>query len=165
LVPGHALLQKLHAGETLLADGAMGTLLHSRGIRLSACLDALNVEHPELVLDVHRAYLKAGCDILETNTFGANRFKLAAYDLESQVDSLNASAARLARQAASEAGRPVWIAGSIGPLGARLAPYGRLLPERAGAAFREQAEALLQAGVDLICLETFSDLRELRIAV
>jgi methionine synthase I (cobalamin-dependent)/5,10-methylenetetrahydrofolate reductase len=165
LVPGHALLERLRAGETMLADGAMGTLLHSRGIRLSACLDALNLEQPELVLDVHRAYVKAGCDILETNTFGANRFKLAAYDIESQVDSLNASAARLARQAAGEAGRPVWIAGSIGPLGARLAPYGRLLPERAGAAFREQAEALLQAGVDLIWLETFSDLRELRIAV
>lgn len=159
------LLSRLTSGPPLLADGAMGTLLHARGVPLGACFDELNLSRPELVSGIHRDYLSAGAELLETNTFGANRFKLAAHGLDGRVVGIGGAAVRLARKAAEAASHPVWIAGSVGPLGVRLAPFGRVSPEQATEAFREQIGALAAAGVDLILLETHTDLEELRLAV
>ncbi len=151
----------------VLADGAMGTLLHARGGRsIDSCLDELNLSNPGLVLAIHRAYLEAGAEIAETNTFGANRFKLAAYGLEAKVAEINRAGVALARQAIDETGRAgAYVAGSVGPLGVQLAPFGRVSPEHAADAFREQVEALCEAGADLLIMETFSDLREIELAV
>lgn len=150
----------------VLADGAMGTLLHSRGVPLDACFDELNLSNPALVEDIHRAYLEAGADLIETNTFGANRFKLAGHGLEDRVAEINRAGAMLARRAVEASSRPdVYVAGSVGPLGVRLAPFGRVTSEQAYRAFREQIEALCAGGVDVLMLETFSDLREIQEAV
>jgi homocysteine S-methyltransferase len=146
----------------ILADGAMGTQLHARGVPFDACFDELNLSQPELILDIHREYLEAGARIIETNTFGANRHKLSSHGLELQVAEINAAGVALAKQAIEETGAEALVAGSVGPLGVRLAPFGRVKPEEAFEAFREQIEALVQAGVDLISVETQSDLYELR---
>ncbi len=158
------LLERLAQGP-LLADGAMGTMLYARGFPFDRCYEALNVEAPQVVLEIHRAYLQAGAELLETNTFGANRYRLAEHGLEDRVAFLNRSAVALARQAAAEADRPVWIAGSVGPLGVPLAPLGRVRAVEAREAFREQIAALAEAGVDALILETFSSLPELLEAV
>lgn len=152
----------LASGEPILADGAMGTQLHARGVSFDACFDELNLTQPELVLDIHREYLQAGARIIETNTFGANRHKLAAHGLERQVAEINTAGVALARQAIDETGAEALVAGSVGPLGVRMAPFGRVKPEEAFEAFREQIAALVEAGADLISLETQSDLHELR---
>lgn len=157
-------LERLAHGP-LLADGAMGTMLYARGFSFDRCYEALNVEAPEVVLEIHRAYLRAGAELLETNTFGANRYRLAEHGLEDRVALLNRAGVTLARQAASEVDRPVWIAGSVGPLGVPLAPLGRVKAVEAREAFREQIAALAEAGVDVLVLETFSSLPELREAV
>ena len=150
----------------VLADGAMGTLLYAKGAPLDACFDELNLTNPALVSEVHREYLAAGAEIIETNTFGANRFKLAPHGLERQVAATNAAGVALARRALEAAGRDdVYIAGSVGPLGVQLAPVGRIPVEDAFAAFCEQIEALVVAGVDLLIFETFPDLAQLREAV
>jgi methionine synthase I (cobalamin-dependent)/5,10-methylenetetrahydrofolate reductase len=154
--------ERLAAGP-ILADGAMGTLLHARGVPVDACFDALNLTAPEVVLGVHRDYLAAGAEIVETNTFGANRYKLAEHGLADETRAVNQAGVRLARQAVDEAGGNAYIAGSVGPLGVRLAPVGRVAAESAYDAFREQIDAL--CGADLLMLETFSDLRELEQAV
>lgn len=159
-----SLLERLARGP-VLADGAMGTMLYARGFSFDRCYEALNVEAPEVVREIHRLYLEAGAEILETNTFGANRYRLAEHGLEDQVARLNRAGVELARQAASDAGRPVWIAGSVGPLGVPLAPLGRVKAVEAREAFREQIAALAEAGVDLLILETFSSLPELVEAV
>ncbi len=151
----------LKAGQPILADGAMGTLLHARGEGFDACFDELNLIDPELVAGIHRDYAAAGAQILETNTFGANRFKLARHGLEEKVGEINAAAVALARQAAEASGRPILVAGSVGPLGVRLAPFGRVKPEQAQAVFAEQIGALAEAGADLIILETHSDVDEI----
>jgi homocysteine S-methyltransferase len=148
--------------RVLVCDGAMGTMLYAGGVFLNRCFDELNLTQPAVVLDVHQQYVRAGADVLETNTFGANRFKLASFGLDGQVRAINHEGARLARQAAPEG---VWVAGSIGPLGVRIEPWGRTSIEEAEAVFREQAEALAEGGVDLFMLETFRDLNELRAAV
>lgn len=160
-------LQRLERGPLpLLSDGAMGTQLHARGVSLAACFDALNVTRPELVADIHRAYLVAGAEIVQTNTFGANRFKLARHDLESQLSTINRTGVELARRVAAEfAGREIFIAGDVGPLGVRLAPFGRVQLEEARAAFAEQIRVLAEAGVDFILIETISDVYEAREAV
>ena len=137
----------------------------ARGAERHACLDALNLQHPEWVLEIHQAYATAGCDLLETNTFGANAFKLATVGLQDQLAAINTAGVRLARQAAQDFGRDIWVAGSIGPLGVRLVPYGRVKAETAASSFRCQIEALVEAGVDLLLLETFTDLRELCLAL
>ena len=155
----------LASGHPILVDGAMGTLLHARGVPIDACFDELNLTRPELVGAIHRDYLEAGADILETNTFGANPFKLAAHGLETRLGETCSAAVRLARSEADAAGRPVLVAGSIGPLGVRLAPFGRVQPEHAVAAFRRQIEALVEAGVDLLMFETHTDVREAALAV
>jgi len=149
----------------ILADGAMGTLLYARGVPFNRCLDELNLSQPELVLGIHRDYIDAGAELIETNTFGANRFKLAEYKLDHNVREINAAGVALARRARRERGRSCYIAGSVGPLGQHLAPLGMISPQEARLAFREQIAALVEAGVDLIILETFSALNELREAV
>ena len=159
-----ALGRRLQEGP-LLADGAMGTMLYARGVPLDACFDVLNLHDPKTVQSIHREYVAAGADLLETNTFGANRFKLAVHGLEGRVRDINRAGARLARDVRETMGRDVLVLGSIGPLGKYLLPLGTLGEAEAVAAFREQAEALLEGGVDGFVAETFSDVRELRLAV
>ena len=148
----------------------MGTLLHGRGAKLDGCFDAINVDEPALVADIHRNYILAGSDIIETNSFGANRYKLSDYGRTEEVGALNAAAATIARRVIESSFKPVLLAGSIGPLGARLAPLGRVSLAEARASFAEQIEALVNpgagvAGVDLLIIETMSDLKEVEAAV
>jgi homocysteine S-methyltransferase len=143
----------------------MGTLLYSRGISLDACFDVLNLNNPRVVQSIHADYIAAGADCIETNTFGANRFKLAIHGLEGQVREINRRGVALARDVRESSGRDVFVLGSIGPLGKYLAPLGTVTPDEARAAFREQAEALLEGGVDAFVVETFSDLEEVALAV
>ncbi|MAT98763.1 MAG: bifunctional homocysteine S-methyltransferase/methylenetetrahydrofolate reductase [Anaerolineaceae bacterium] len=156
-----------------LFDGAMGTLLHSRGVSMETSFDGINLSQPAIVADIHRAYIDAGADIIETNSFGANRYKLTEYGLQQQVHEINQAAVNIARRVIGSAFREVWLAGSVGPLGVRLAPLGRVSLAEAADAFREQIEALLMAnaagsadgGIDLLVLETMSDLYEMETAV
>ena len=148
--------------RVLVCDGAMGTALYARGVFLNRCFDELNLTQPDLVADVHREYVRAGADVIETNTFGANRFKLANFGLADQVEAINRDGARLACHAARDA---AWVAGSMGPLGVRIEPFGKTGTDEAEAAFREQAAALHEGGVDLFVLETFRDLNELKAAI
>jgi homocysteine S-methyltransferase len=145
-----------------LFDGAMGTLLYQQGVYINRCYDELVLKEPDLIRDVHRSYVKAGAEILETNSFGANRVKLAEYGLENSVREINARAAQIAKEVA---GTRALVAGAIGPLGIRIEPYGPTSCAEARSIFREQAEALLEGGADLIILETFSDLGEMREAM
>jgi homocysteine S-methyltransferase len=145
-----------------LFDGAMGTLLYQQGVYINRCYDELVLKEPDLIRDVHRSYVKAGAEILETNSFGANRIKLAEYGLENSVREINARAAQIAREVA---GDRALVAGAIGPLGIRIEPYGPTSCAEARSIFREQAEALLEGGAQLIILETFSDLGEMREAM
>jgi homocysteine S-methyltransferase len=143
----------------------MGTLLNARGVDFAGCFDDLNRSNPALVADIHRAYIEAGAQVIQTNTFGANRYKLAAHGLEDRVDEINRSGVELARRVVLASFKPVLVAGDIGPLGVRLAPFGRVQAEQARQAFARQAAALIEAGVDLLILETFGDLNELLEAV
>ncbi|HEV2053623.1 MAG TPA: bifunctional homocysteine S-methyltransferase/methylenetetrahydrofolate reductase [Methylomirabilota bacterium] len=149
----------------LLGDGAMGTMLYARGVPLDACFDVLNVNEPKIVQGIHAEYIQAGSDWIETNTFGANRFKLSIHGLAARVRDINLSGAKLARDVRETMGRDVFVLGSIGPLGKYLAPLGSVTQEEARATFLEQAEGLLEGGVDAFVAETFSDLVELRLAV
>src|SRR5437016_9019933 len=160
----HLLLEQLEQ-RPLLCDGAMGTLLYARGVTYEQCFDELNITKPELIQSIHREYISAGAQIIETNTFGANRVKLDGYQLGDRVREINFRAVRLAREAREIAGQPVFIAGAVGPSGRPLqAPNEQRLSELR-AIFREQIEALLEGGADLLILETFSSLAELRQAV
>ncbi|MGO8792779.1 MAG: bifunctional homocysteine S-methyltransferase/methylenetetrahydrofolate reductase [Terriglobia bacterium] len=141
----------------VVCDGAMGTLLYAKGIPLSRCYDELNSAMPQLVKEVHLAYVKAGSEVLETNTFGANRFRLQKFGLGERVRELNVEGARLAREVA---GDDLYVAGAVGPLGIRLEPLGQTSLEEARAAFREQIAALVEGGGDLIVVETMMDLNE-----
>ncbi|MEJ2340667.1 MAG: bifunctional homocysteine S-methyltransferase/methylenetetrahydrofolate reductase [Gemmatimonadales bacterium] len=154
--------EALDSGRVILLDGAMGTEIYRRGVFINRCFDDLCRTDPNLVREVHAEYRKAGAQVLETNTFGANRFRLQGYGLESQVGEVNAAAAALAREVAGDG---LFVAGSIGPIGVRLEPYGATARSEAREAFREQAAALAEAGVDLFTLETFSDLEEIRQAI
>jgi len=149
----------------LLGDGAMGTMLYARGVPLDACFDVFNVNEPKIVQAIHAEYIQAGADWIETNTFGANRFKLAVHGLSARVREVNLRGAKLARDVRETMGRDVFVLGSVGPLGKYLAPLGSIAPEDARAAFLEQAEGLLEGGVDAFVVETFSDLIEMRLAV
>lgn len=157
-------LRRLKEGP-ILADGAMGTMIYSKGISFDQCFDELNLSRPGLIGSIHDAYLAAGAELLETNTFGASRVRLAEYELADKVAEINMAAVRIAQEAREARGVEAFIAGSIGPTGKRLQPYGPLAPAQAEAAFREQAEALITAGVDLIILETFSFLDEILVAL
>src|SRR5436853_430031 len=160
----HTLLTQLQQ-RPLLCDGAMGSLLYARGITYEKCFDALNLSQPELISSIHREYINAGAQIIETNSFGANRAKLEAYNLEGQVRDINRSAVRLAREAREVSGQPVFVAGAVGPTGRPLqAPDQHRLSELR-AIFREQINALLVGGAELLILETFSSLPELRQAI
>ncbi len=153
------------AERPLLCDGAMGTMLYARGVPLDACFDVLNVNEPKIVQGIHAEYIAAGSDCIETNTFGANRFKLAVHGLTGRVREINLRGAKLARDVRESMGRDVFVLGSMGPLGKYLAPLGSIEPDEARAAFREQADGLLEGGVDAFVVETFSDLNEMRLAV
>ena len=159
-----ALLRLMDPDSLVLFDGAMGTMLYAKGVFINQCYDELNVRAPDLVRDVHRAYVKAGAEVLETNSFGANRLKLAQFGLAAQTQELNRRAAELAREAAGE-GSEVLVAGAVGPLGVRLEPYGSTSAEEAQAIFREQMEGLKAGGADLFILETFGDLHEIGQAI
>jgi len=147
----------------VLCDGAMGTLLYAKGIFINRSYDELNLSQPELIRAVHHDYLQAGAEIIETNTFGANSFRLARHSLADRVRDINLAGVHIAREAAKSF--DVWVAGSIGPLGVRIEPLGKTSFEEARAAFREQIEALVEGGVDLFMLETFGYLEELHQAV
>jgi homocysteine S-methyltransferase len=160
----HAFSLRL-AERPLLCDGAMGTLLYGRGVALDACFDVLNLNDPKLVQSVHADYIAAGADCIETNTFGANRYKLAPFGLSDQVRQINLRGVKLARDVRESTGRDVFVLGSMGPLGKYLAPVGTVRVDEARAVFREQAEALLEGGVDAFVVETFSDLTEIALAI
>jgi methionine synthase / methylenetetrahydrofolate reductase(NADPH) len=148
--------------RVLVCDGAMGTMLYAKGIFLNRCFDELNLTQPDLVAEVHQAYIRAGADVIETNTFGANRVKLGSFGLADRVAVLNSQGARIARHAARES---AYVAGSLGPLGIRIEPWGKTGVDEAEEYFREQAQALHDAGVDLFILETFRDVNEIGAAV
>jgi methionine synthase I (cobalamin-dependent)/5,10-methylenetetrahydrofolate reductase len=143
-------------------DGAMGTMLYQKGIFINRCYDELNINSADLVKEIHRAYVKAGAELLETNTFGANRIKLSEHGLEGQLRDINARAAQIAKEVA---GDRALVGGAIGPLGVRIEPYGPTSHADAMMLFREQAEALLEGGVDFFILETFGDLAEIHQAM
>lgn len=152
----------------LLLDGAMGTLLHAQGASIVHCFDALNRDDPAMVAQIHRAYIDAGADVIETNSFGANRFKLAEHGLREDVTIINQAAVDIARRVIFGSFKSVLLAGSVGPLGVRLAPLGRVTAAEAEAAFAEQIQALITAepaGVDLLIIETMSDVKEVEAAV
>ena len=148
--------------HVVVFDGGMGTMLYAAGIPYSQCFDALNLSRPELVRGIHEAYMRAGAEILETNTFGANRFRLGEANETARLRAINHAGVRLAKEAA--AGKAL-VAGSIGPLGKHLAPVGTVTPGQAESAYREQAEALAGAGADLLVLETMTNLEEMLVAV
>ncbi len=156
---------ELLASQTILADGAMGTMLHQRGVGFDKCFDELNITNPSAVAEIHRAYIEAGAQLIITNTFGANRFKLTKHGLQADVIEINKASVDLAKRVVSASFKDVLVAGDVGPLGVRIAPFGRVQPEQAREAFAEQIKALAEAGVDLIVIETFSDLYEIREAI
>ncbi len=147
----------------VLCDGAMGTLLYAKGVFINRCYDELNLSQPDLIRGVHHEYLQAGAEIIETNTFGANAFRLARHSIADKVRDVNRAGARVAREAAKSF--DVWVAGSIGPLGTRIEPLGKTSFEEARQAFREQIEALAEGGVDVLMFETFGYLEELHQAM
>jgi methionine synthase / methylenetetrahydrofolate reductase(NADPH) len=149
--------------QPVLCDGAMGTLLYAKGVFINRCYDELNLSQPDLIRGVHHEYLQAGAEIVETNTFGANSFRLARHSLADKVSEINRAGARLAKEAAKSF--DVWVAGSVGPLGTRIEPLGKTSFEEARQSFREQIAALVQGGVDLLMFETFGYLEELHQAV
>jgi methionine synthase / methylenetetrahydrofolate reductase(NADPH) len=155
-------IQAIADEHVYLFDGATGTMLYVRGVFINKCYDELNVRSPEIVLDVHREYVRAGAEIIETNTYGANRVKLSGFGIEDELREINVQAAQIARKAAGDS---VYVAGAMGPLGIRIEPYGPTSLDEARAFFREQAEALRDGGVDLFMCETFSNLAEIEQAI
>jgi len=159
----------IFASRPILADGAMGTVLYGRGVFINRCYDELNLSDPGLILSVHEEYLQAGAEIIETNTFGANRFRLSRHGLGGKVAEINVAGVRLAQQAVQhlrdkQAGE-AWLAGAVGPLGVRLEPLGKTGLDEARAAFAEQIRALAEAGVDMLIIETMPALNEAREAL
>ncbi len=146
----------------IVFDGAMGTMLFEHGLFINRCYDEANLNNPQMVLGIHKEYVDAGAMVIETNTFGAGRFKLKAFDLDSRTVEINKRGAELAREAA---GDRVAVAGSVGPLGVRMEPWGPVSQEEALFAFEEQISALMEGGVDAILLETFTDLAEIKQAL
>ena len=148
--------------EVIVFDGGVGTYLYEKGVFINTCFDELNLTNPDIVTEVHRDYVSAGADVIETNTFGANRFKLTPYGLENRVHDINRKGAQIAR---SVAGENVLVGGSVGPLGIQIEPLGKLSFDEAREAFKEQIQGLREGGVDLIVLETFSHIPELLQAI
>src|SRR5579875_1102709 len=164
-----ALQEKLFTGRPVLCDGAMGTMLYSCGVFINRCYDELNVTQPEMVRSVHEQYLLAGAEVIETNTFGANSFRLEHYGLGEKVREFNLAGARIARECVTaireKQATEAFVAGAVGSLGVRLEPFGTLTPEAARAAFAEQIAALVEGGVDLLVLETMMSLDEAEQAI
>lgn len=158
-------LERLSQGP-ILADGAMGTMLHNIGVQLGSCFDALNITDPGLVASVHRQFIDAGAQIIETNTFSANPFKLQEFNYDTQTIEINEAAAELAHRVIEATFRKdIYIAGSVGPLGVYLAPLGRVKEQQAYQAFRKQISPLIHGQIDVLFLETFSDLHEIELAI
>jgi homocysteine S-methyltransferase len=157
-------LERLRQGP-ILCDGAMGTQLYARGIPFERCFDELNLSDPNIVRGIHLDYIRAGAEIIETNTFGANRIRLARHGLADQVREINQRGVEIARECAKWADQPVFVAGSVGPLGEPMIPFGTISKETAYETFREQIEGLVEGGVDLLILETMGDLREMEQAI
>lgn len=155
-------IQAIADEHVYLFDGAMGTMLYAKGVFINQCYDALNLRSPDLVFDVHRQYVDAGAEILETNTYGANRLKLHTFGIEDELRAINIKAVELARKAAGDS---VFVVGAMGPLGIRIEPYGPTALDEARAVFREQAEALRDGGVDAIIIETISNIAEAEQAI
>src|SRR3954469_7290347 len=160
--PSMVPLQEALRDRVLVCDGAMGTMLYSRGVFINKSFDAMNLTQAALVEAVHQEYVLAGADIVETNTFGANRIKLASFGLADKLHDINVAGAQIARRAA---GDRAYVAGAIGPLGIRIEPWGKTGVDEAREYFREQAQALADGGVDLFILETFRDLNEIGAAI
>ncbi len=159
-------LNRLTTSERpIIADGAMGTLLHERGLKSEACFDALNINEPAVVAEVHRDYIQAGAELIKTNTFGANRTKLDRFGFEERVGEINKAAVNLAKRVISASFKDVLIAGDVGPLGVPLAPFGRLQAEQAVGIYLEQISALISAGIDVLLIETMVDLYAVKAAV
>jgi len=161
---GTDLKKRLDAG-VLVCDGAMGTYLNQKGVSYDRCLDELCISQPDLVEEIHREYINAGAEIIETNTFGSNHFRLASHGLEHLVRDINLKGARIAREAREISGIDILVAGSIGPLGKPIEPLGKISIDEAKRAFGEQVEALLEGGVDLFMIETISSIDEIVAAV
>ncbi len=157
--------QALDEGECFLFDGSTATALHDRGITLQRSFEECNLKAPDLLLAIHGEFLAAGAQVVTTNTWGANRLKLTARGLEGQLDAINREGVALAKQAIAQQGARAWVAGCIGPLGIRIEPWGPTSFEEARALFREQVDALIGAGADLIVLEAFEDLNEIHQAI
>ena len=155
-------IQAIADEHVYLFDGAMGTMLYAKGVFINRCYDELNLRNPEIVLEVHKQYVRAGAEMLETNTYGANRVKLRSFGIEEELRDINTSAVEIARKATGDS---VYVAGAIGPLGIRIEPYGPTALDEARDFFREQAEALRDAGVDTFILETFSNIAEMEQAI
>jgi 5-methyltetrahydrofolate--homocysteine methyltransferase len=155
----------LKAGHPILLDGGMGTSLYTAGIEPGVAPDEWNLTHPDVIRGIHRAYIEAGSQVILTNTFGGNRYRLAFNDLGDRVADINRVGAQLARAEADAAGHTVLVAGSVGPTGQLMEPYGTLTRANAQEAFAEQAAALVDGGVDLLWIETMSDLDEVEAAV
>lgn len=153
----------------LICDGAMGTQLYEKGISFDHCFDEINLSHPQMIRDIHAAYIDAGADIIETNTFGGNRFRLTHHGLEEKLKEINQAAVALAKEVAEQKkkqlGRTIFVAGSVGPLGKPLEPIGKIKHEEARDYFAEQTKILSDSGVDLIMIETISDIEEAKEAV
>jgi methionine synthase / methylenetetrahydrofolate reductase(NADPH) len=158
-------LELISEDKPVLADGAMGTLLHEQGCNFNSCFDELNLTKPGLIAGIHKAYIDAGSQIILTNTFGASRYKLERHGLIAKIGEINSSGVDLAKRVVSASFKDVLIGGDIGPLGVRIAPFGRVQPEEARSAFKEQIVFLLEEKVDLLVAETFSDLYEIREAI
>ncbi|UCD58492.1 MAG: homocysteine S-methyltransferase family protein [Candidatus Hydrogenedentota bacterium] len=156
------LLEKLRADETFVFDGAMGTMLQAHGLAIGECPEEWNTSHPDVVRQIHSSYFDVGCDIVETNSFGGTRLRLARFGLADKVRELNQKAVENAR---AVAGPGHHVAGSVGPTGEFIRPYGNLAYEEVLDAFREQVSALEEGGADIICVETMSDLNEARAAI
>lgn len=148
-----------------MSDGAMGTELYARGIRPDECVDGLNLTQPDLIQQIHRSYIAAGAELVETNTFGANRYRLDLFGQAERAREINRAGATIAREARDIMGEPVFVAGAIGPSGARFQPLGPTSFDEVGDAFREQAEALVEKGVDVLIFETFTILDEIVAAI
>jgi methionine synthase / methylenetetrahydrofolate reductase(NADPH) len=165
-MPGSKGFRKaLNSQKPILSDGGIGTLLHQQGADFNTCFDYLNIDNPALVADIHRAFIEAGSEIIQTNTFGANRFKLQPHSLEDRVAEINKAGVDLARRAVLASFKDIFIAGSVGPLGVRLAPFGRVHLSEARDVFSEQIQALIKAQVDFLIIETMTDLIEIQQAI
>jgi len=157
-----AITSRIGRGQVLLADGAIGSLLMARGLPRGAPPEGVNLEHPEILEEIARLYLEAGAEIIQTNTFGASPLKLANYGLGEQAGAINESAVRAVRRAVGER---AYVSASCGPSGRILQPYGDMEAEKMFASFQLQMQALIQAGADIICVETMSDISEAQLAI